>query len=209
MLAAMGQALALGAEAPADPEREALALLVKRRDQLVDMRAQEKTRRAEPLDQKLSADIDAHIAFLAKRIARINLDIALACKQSAVIAGEMRLWRTLPGVGQVTACVIAALMPELGKRSPKQIAALAGLAPIAADSGQWRGQRRIKGGRRRVRQALYMAALAAVRADTPFRAFYLRLRAAGKAAKAALIAVARKLLVALNAMARDNAAYQA
>ena len=82
------------------------------------------------------------------------------------------------------------------------------LAPFAADSGQRRGSRRIRGGRRRVREALYMAALAAVRADTPFRAFYLRLRKAGKSAKLALIAVARKLLINLNAMVRNNVAYQ-
>lgn len=209
MLAAMGQALKLIVETAVDPEREALAALVKRRDQLVNMRAQEKVRLAETnADKRCSADIEAHIAWLAKRIARFNLDIALLCKQNAAIAGQIALTRTAPGVGPVTACVLAALLPELGKRSPKTIAALVGLAPFAADSGQRRGSRRIKGGRRRVREALYMAALAAVRADTPFRAFYLRLRQAGKSAKLALIAVARKLLINLNAMARDNVAYQ-
>ena len=131
------------------------------------------------------------------------------CKQSAAIAGEIALTRTAPGVGQVTASVIAALLPELGHRSPKTIAALAGLAPFAADSGQWRGRRSIKGGRRRVRKALYMAALGAVRAGGVFKDFYLRLRAAGKPAKLALIAVARKLLTTLNAMVRDNVAFKA
>lgn len=195
MLAAMGQALDLGAETSAEPEREALTLLVKRRDQLVDMRAQEKTRLAEIADKKLRADLEAHIAWLTKRIVRFDLDIALACKQSASIAGEIALTRTAPGVGAVTASVVAALLPELGRRSPKTIAALVGLAPFAAESGQWRGHRAIKGGRRRVRQALYMAALGAVRKGGVFKAFYLRLRAAGKSAKLALVAVARKLLV--------------
>lgn len=209
MLAAMGQALELGAETSADPEREALSLLVKRRDQLVDMRAQEKTRRAEIADKKLRADVEAHIAWLDKHIARLNLRIALSCKQSPVIAREIALTRTAPGIGEVTANVLAAQLPELGRRSPKTIAALVGLAPFAADSGQWRGRRAIKGGRRRVRQALYMAALAAIRAGGVFKAFYLRLRAAGKPAKLALIAVARKLLTTLNAMLRDNVAFQA
>lgn len=208
MLAAMGQALELAPETAPDPEREKLTLLVKRRDQLVDMRAQEKTRLAEIADKKLRADLEAHIAWLAKRIARFNLDIALLCKQSPAIAGEIALTRTAPGVGAVTASVLAAQLPELGRRSPKTIAALAGLAPFAAESGQWRGHRAIKGGRRRVRQALYMAALAAVRKDGVFKAFYLRLRAAGKSAKLALIAVARKLLTTLNAMLRDNVAFQ-
>lgn len=209
VLAMMGQALGLGAQTAVEPEREALALLVKRRDQLVDMRAQEKVRRAEIADTKLRADIDAHIAWLNRRVARLNLDIALLCKQSAALAREIALARTAPGVGPVTASVLAALLPELGHRSPKQIAALAGLAPFAADSGQWRGHRAIKGGRRRVRQAVYMAALGAIRAGGDFAAFYKHLRAQGKAAKLALIAVARKLLVTLNAMLRDNVAFQA
>ena len=204
MLAAMGQALELGAETSVDPEREKLSLLVKRRDQLVFMRAQEKTRLAEIADKKLRANFEAHIAWLSKDIACFNLKIALLCKQSPVIAGEIALTRTAPGVGQVTASVVAALLPELGRRSPKSIAALVGLAPFADDSGKWRGHRCIKGGRRRVRQALYMAALAAIRADTPFKAFYLRLRTAGKKAKLALIAVARKLLTTLNAMVRTQ-----
>jgi len=208
MLAAMGQALALGGETIVDPAREALAALVKRRDQLVDMRAQEKTRLSECPDKKLRADLEAHITWLSKRVARLNLEIAVVCKKNATIAALMALTQTAPGVGNVTACVIAALLPELGQRSSKTIAALAGLAPFAADSGLWRGQRRIRGGRRRVRQALYMAALSAVRRDPGFKAFYLRLRGAGKNAKLALIAVARKLLVRLNAMVRDNVAYQ-
>ena len=208
MLATMGQALNLAADMPPDPEREMLSLLVKRRDQLVDMRAQEKTRMSEISDKEIRADLEAHIAWLSTRIACFNRKIVQACKQSAVIARETALTRTAPGVGQVTATVLAALMPELGARSPKQIAALAGLAPLNADSGHKRGQRTIKGGRRRVREALYMAAVSAVRSDTPFKAFYLRLREAGKPAKLALIAVARKLLTTLNAMVRDNAAFQ-
>lgn len=209
MLAAMGQALELGPETIVDPEREKLALLVKRRDQLVETRAQEKVRRAEVSDKKIRASIDAHIAWLDKHIARLNLEIAFLCKQSAAIAREIALTSTMPGVGKVTASVIAALLPELGRRSPKTIAALAGLAPFAADSGQQRGRRAIKGGRRRVRQAVYIAAVSAIRADTPFKAFYQRLRAAGKPAKLALIAVARKLLITLNAMVRDNTPFHA
>lgn len=208
MLAAMGQALGLGAETSVDPEREALSALVKRRDQLVDMRTQEKIRRADCADKTLCADIEAHIAWLDKRIAGWNLAIALLCKTSAAIAGEIARIRTAPGIGQVNACVLAALLPELGKRSPKTIAALVGVAPFAADSGRWRGQRRIRGGRRRVRQALYMAALSAIRTDTRFRAFYLRLRERGKSAKLAIVAAARKLLLALNAMARDQVTYR-
>ncbi len=98
-------------------------------------------------------------------------------------------------------------MPELGQLGPKQIAALAGLAPRNVDSGTYRGKRTIGGGRKRVRDALYMAALNAVRRDRSFKAFYQKLRSAGKPAKLALIAVARKLLTTLNAMLRDRKPY--
>lgn len=100
-------------------------------------------------------------------------------------------------------------MPELGQRSPKEIAALAGLAPFNVDSGQYRGKRRIHGGRRRVRQALYMAAVtAATRSKSRFNRFYLALCDAGKPAKLALIAVARKILATANAILRDRRAFQ-
>ena len=115
---------------------------------------------------------------------------------------EVRLLRSAPGVGPVNHAD-----PELGSLSPKQAAALAGLAPFNADSGQFRGVRRIKGGRRRVRQALYMAAVAAVRSAQRFKVFYEKLRAKGKPAKLALIAIARKL-IALNAMMREKTAFQ-
>jgi transposase len=98
-------------------------------------------------------------------------------------------------------------MPELGVPSSKQVTAIAGLAPFNVDSGQFRGIRRIRGGRKRVRNALSMAAVAAARSHDRFRALYRRLRAAGKPAKVALIAVARKLLVTANAVLRDQKAF--
>lgn len=207
MLAAFGQALAPGAEAAPDPAREKLCELVKRRDQLVKMRVQERIRRSEACAGDMRDDVEAHLAWLDQRIKRIEAAIAMLSKAAAALAALTARLKTAPGVGQVTAVVLAALLPELGARSPKTIAALAGLAPLNADSGQKRGQRRIKGGRRRVREALYMAAVSAIRSNAHFGGFYRRLRDAGKAPKQAIIAVARKLLVALNAMVRDNAAF--
>ena len=99
-------------------------------------------------------------------------------------------------------------MPELGTLSPGTAAALAGLAPFDNDSGQHRGRRRIDAGRRRVRRALYMAAVAAARSASRFSDFYKTLRAKGKPAKVALIALARKLIVILNAILRDRTAFQ-
>lgn len=209
MLAAFGTALAPAAEAAPDPAREHLGGLVKRRDQLVKMRAQERVRRSETSAAAMREDLDAHLAWLDQRIKRIDAAIAALCKTTASIKQTIAHLKSAPGVGQVTATVLVALMPELGARTPKTIAALAGLAPLNADSGQKRGQRRIKGGRRRVREALYMAALSAIRSNTRFASLYTRLRQAGKAPKQAIIAVARKLIVALNAMVRDNAAFAA
>lgn len=209
MLASLGQALGLVPDAQPEPDRERLADLVRRRDQLVDMRAQERARVSECLERSLKADIEAHIDWLDRRIERFDVEIAALCKQSDAIASEVKILLSAPGVGPVNSAVFASLLPELGARSPKTIAALAGLAPLNVDSGQKRGQRRIAGGRRRVREALYMAAVSAIRGKNRFAAFYRRLRAAGKSAKLALIAVARKILIALNAMVRDNVPYAA
>lgn len=209
MLAAFGQALKPDADAPPERAREQLSELVKRRDQLVKMRMQERVRRSEAQAGAMHDDISDHLAWLDARIKRIDAAITALSTTEAPLKCAIAHLKTAPGVGQVTATVLTALMPELGRRSPKSIAALAGLAPLNADSGLMRGQRRIKGGRRRVREALYMAAISAIRCNARFAEFYRRLRDAGKAAKLAIIAVARKLLIALNAMARDNAPFAA
>ncbi|WLA45210.1 transposase [Bradyrhizobium elkanii] len=147
------------------------------------------------------------IEVLDSEIAEIEADISALIKAEAEIADDAKLMRSLPGVGPVACMQLIAQMPELGRVGPKQLAALAGLAPFNVDSGTFRGKRKIAGGRKRVRDALYMAALNAVRRADPFKAFYARLRQAGKPAKLALIAIARKLLTVLNAMMRDRKPY--
>jgi transposase len=206
MLAVMGQALAPLPDRGLDHEREALANLHKRRDQLVAMRAAERVRLSEAPD--LTDSLQSHIAWLNAEIRRLDARIAAAIDTNAVLTEQARLLRSAPGVGPVAATTLLALMPELGSLSPKAAAALAGLAPFNADSGQFRGLRRIGGGRRRVRQALYMAAITAVRSASRFKGFYEGLRAQGKPAKVALVAVARKLIVILNAIIRDRIAFQ-
>lgn len=204
MLAAMGRALALAPEPDADPARERLARLHTRRDQLVDARAAERARLGDAAE--LRASLEGHIAWLDD--ARLDRLIAEAIAASRELADAARLLRSAPGIGPVTATTLLALMPELGQRSAKTIASLAGLAPINHDSGTLRGLRRIKGGRRRVRQALYMAALAAARSHPRFKAFYEAVLARRAAPKLALIAVARKILVILNAMLKTKTSFQ-
>jgi transposase len=208
MLAAMAQSLSLARERESDPEREALARAHKRRDQLVHMRQQERTRLSECDDAALRADIAAHAQWLDAQIARWDAAIDRLLAQSAALAQDARRLRSIGGIGPVAATTLLALVPELGSLSPKKIAALAGLAPFNCDSGQFRGRRRIKGGRKRVRDALYMAAVSAARYNPRLKPLYKRLRAAGKPAKVALIAVARKLLVIANAVMRDKTQFR-
>ena len=118
------------------------------------------------------------------------------------------LLQSVPGVGPTLASTLLGLLPELGHLERRQIAALVGVAPHACDSGTQRGQRHCWGGRPAIRTVLYMAALVAARWNPVLREFYQRLRAAGKPAKLALTAVARKLLVFLNAILRDQRPWQ-
>lgn len=181
----------------------------KRRDQLVHMRKQERTRFSECDDAELRTDIKTHIQWLSAQIDRWDVEIDRLLKHSAALTETSRRLRSIPGIGPVATATLLALMPELGTLSSKAVAALAGLAPFNVDSGQFRGLRRIQGGRKRVRDALYMAAVSAVRSNPHLKSIYLRLRSAGKPAKVALIAVARKLIVTANAILRDKTQFRA
>jgi transposase len=207
MLAAFARAMRPATEQVISPARNTLARLAKRRDQLVHMRAQEKNRRSEAEDRAMVERIARLIEILDREIAEIEVDIGALINAEPELADDAQLMRSMPGVGPVACMQLIAQMPELGRIGPKQAAALAGLAPFNVDSGAYRGKRKIGGGRKRVRDALYMAALNAVRRADHFKTFYARLRNAGKPAKLALIAVARKLLTVLNAMMRDRKAY--
>lgn len=207
MLAEMGRRLDLRSERPADAARRHLARWQRRRDQIVAMRQQEKVRLAEEREAPFQAALRTHIAQLDHALAEADRAIAALLAECPDLAEVETRIRSVPGVGRVTAVTLMALMPELGERSPKQLAALAGLAPFNLDSGDKRGQRRIRGGRRRVRQALYMAALTAARSNPRLKAFADTLKARGKAAKPVLVAVARKLLGIINAILRNKTTF--
>ena len=152
----------------------------------------------------MTADIDAVIAVLDARIREIEVLIECQLQADPQLVRQAERLSSAPGVGPVTVLTVLAHMPELGRLSPKAAAALAGLAPFNDDSGQRTGRRCIAGGRPRVRKALYMAALGAIRANSRFTAFYNALAARSGSKKLAIVAVARKLLIALNAMIRDD-----
>ena len=155
---------------------------------------------------------DAALKRLAKRRAsRLRADILLLDKSIAqtiaadhALARRDRLLRSTPSVGPVLSATLIALLPELGRLSNRRIAALVGLAPFDHDSGKLKGKRCIWGGREPVRNVLYMAALSAGVHNPIFAAFRKRLRANGKVAKVAIVAVMRKLITTLNAMIRDD-----
>lgn len=208
MLAGMARALRPACEPAPSPQREALSRLHKRRDQLVAMRKQERTRLAAIDDPLMAEDIEAHIDWLGSRIVEIERQTRDLIAATDQLSEDQRLLRSVPGIGPVAAATLMALMPELGTRSPKTIAALAGLAPFNVDSGRFRGRRVIRGGRRRIREALYMAAISATRSKHRFARIYKAMIDAGKPPKLALIAIARRILVTANAIIRDRTAFQ-
>lgn len=204
LLSDYGQRFTPKADSAPCLKREHLAALHKRRDQLVDACAREKTQRHEAFDDELRRSHDEMIFFLTTQIKEIERRISEAVTRDRRLAETDALLKTVPGVGPVTATTLLCQLPELGTLNAKSAAALAGLAPYNHDSGMMRGRRTIAGGRGRVRKALYIAALNAIRTKTKIRDFYNRLTKAGKPFKVAIIACARKLLTIINAMVRDN-----
>jgi transposase len=209
MLSAFGTALRPPPEPPAPEARKHLYQLGKRRDQLVAMRVQEKNRLSITANAGISAHIRRHIDYLNAEIAAIEHETAAFIASTPELCAEEKRLRSVPGIGPVCAVQILSGLPEAGRISHKEIAALAGLAPMNHDSGSLRGQRTITGGRKRVRDALYIAALNAVRRKGPLKDFYTRLKDKGKPTKVALIATARKILSIINAIMKNQTKYTA
>lgn len=187
---------------PDQAGRELDALLDRRR-QLLNMRTME-TNRKGTASGRVLRDVEAHLRWLTEAIERIDHELDERIRSSPLWRAKDDLLRGIPGVGPVVSRTLLAALPELGRVDHRRVAALVGLAPLADDSGQHRGTRRIAGGRRQVRQVLSMAALSARRHNPALRAFAERLEAAGKRPKVILVAVARKLLIIANAILRDS-----
>lgn len=190
-----------------DAQTEALRALLTRRRQLVAMRTAE-SNRLSPAPAAVQADITAHLAWLAQRLAALDDDLDTTLRASPVWRERETLYRSVPGIGPVSARTLLLDLPELGTLSRQRIAALAGVAPFNCDSGTVRGRRAIWGGRAPLRATLYMATLVAVRHNPVLKAFYERLLDAGKAKKVALTACMRKLLTILNAMVKHQTPWQ-
>ena len=199
VLAQMAHLLPLTRYVPPAPWQQRLAEFAQCRRHLVQMRVSEMQRLRRLVDPDLIAMKQRHIAQLSDDLKQLDKAIA---EQLEGQPGWKNIC-TLKGVGPILISTLACELPELGSLGSKAIASLVGLAPMNRESGTWQGQRRISGGRAVVREALYMAALTAIRYEPGLRAFYAGLKAKGKASKVALVAVMRKMLVILNARKRD------
>jgi len=187
-----------------DEATQLLADLVARRRQIIAERQREMRARAKSLKKSIARLIRA----LEKELASVDTDIDEAMRASPAWREKEDLLASVPGIGPVIARSLIAELPELGRLTRRQIAALAGLAPWTRQSGQWRGKSFIGGGRTAVRTALFQGALVASRHNPVLKSFFHHLTSAGKPKMLALIAVARKLLTILNAILRDQKPWQ-
>lgn len=199
VLAHMAGVVPVTAYQPTSAEQREIRSRHRRRDQLRTMLQAEQQHYQQETDAGSRRDIKQHIGQLERRL--VKLDAAL--RESVQACSLFEPLRSIKGVGPILLSALAAYLPELGTIGGKAIAKLAGVAPMARESGTWRGKRVIWGGRQQIRCVLYMATLTAVRYEPRLREFYQRLLAAGKLPKVALVASMHKLLIILNARMRD------
>jgi transposase len=196
------------ARALADEVTQALADLVARRRQIVEMIQAERQRQKRTAIKRLKKSIARVLAVLEKELNELDADIDDSVRGSAIWREKEDLLASVPGIGPIIARTLIAELPELGMLDRKQIASLAGLAPYTRQSGRWKGKSMIGGGRKNVRQVLFIAAMVGSRCNPILKAFRDGLIAQGKPKMVALLAVARKLLTILNAIIRDKSAWQ-
>jgi len=194
------------------PSQEILEFrdLCDRRGQLVRFVAAEKNHRhaAQGSSPKVLKNIDKTIAFLQRQIEDLEERMDRIVDDSETFKAKDEILQSIVGIGPQVSRTLLVHLPELGDATRQSIAALVGLAPFADDSGTVNRIRHIRGGRGKVRIALYQAAVAAIRYCDTMKSFYASLKARGKASKVALIAVARKILVLANALLRSMTPYE-
>ncbi|MEJ8852912.1 IS110 family transposase [Variovorax rhizosphaerae] len=186
------------------PEREQLAAMMVRRRQLVDMHVAEHNR-LDLANARAARSIRSVLKTLEKQLADIDRDVDDHLNRH--FKEQSKLLDSVKGVGPVTILTLTSCLPELGRLDRRAIAKLVGVAPLANDSGNRKGPRRTWGGRSEVRAVVYMGTLTATRYNPVIKAFYERLLAAGKPKKVAIVACMRKMLTILNAMLRDQSAW--
>lgn len=191
-----------------DGDEQQMKMRLARRRQMIDMLTAEKNR-MEQVPADMRKEIQAHIRWLENRLKKLEKELTQRVQANPALKAKETMLRSVPGVGPVVSMTLVTDLPELGRLNRKQIASLVGIAPINRDSGQFKGRRFVSGGRAHIRSILYMSSLSAVRRNAVLKAFYQRLRTAGKAPKVALTAVMHKLLIILNAMVKHQTFWDA
>jgi len=189
-----------------EEDAQALADLLARRRQIVEMLVAERNRLSRAR-KPVAERIKAHIQWLKSELDDVDSYLAGMIRESPLWREKENLLKSVPGVGRVISFTLLAELPELGTLDRREIAALVGVAPLNCDSGLHQGKKVIWGGRAPIRAALYMGTLVAARFNPAIRLFYQRLIQAGKPKKVALTACMRKLLTILNAMVRHGASW--
>lgn len=201
ILAHYGEVFELPVQAAQEEASAEVRALLGRRQQLLEQRIQEQNRLEKGLQGRVKKSCQRHLAWLDKELQHLEEEYQQAIQAKPELAERAALYQSVRGVGVLTAATLLAYVPELGQGSGKALTALVGLVPWAQDSGTHRGYRAIRGGRGLVRRALYLAALSVIRTDTDLGRWYQELRHRGKPGKVALVAVMRKLLLRLHAIA--------
>lgn len=204
MLARMGVMIAPEPRPLASPTLGDLKDLRLAHQALVKDRTAAKNRSKHLRVPLLKRQNETRLARIADDIKAIEGAMEALIKKDEALAERFAILLSIPGIAKLSAVAILIDMPELGAIEAKQAAALAGLAPITRQSGNWKGRARIRGGRANLRQALYMPALVATRFNEDLKAKYQELIKAGKPAKVAITAIMRKLLILANALLRDR-----
>jgi len=205
VLALFGEATKLEAQQLPSEAQRRLRAMVARRRQILTMLGAERSRLNSVREPEIRASIEEVIDTLKKQLTQIDDDSDKELRESPIWRSKVELLQSVPGIGPVSAKTLLAELPELGQVNNKEIAMLAGVAPLNRDSGKQKGRRTTWGGRSSVRAVLYMAAMSAVRFNPLIRIFYDRLVENGRPKRVALVASMRKLLTILNAMVRDGA----
>lgn len=190
-------------ELPDAQARQRMEWLARKR-QLVELHVAERNRLEHATDRTVTQCIGRVLAVVEKEIAKLDQKIAAAIAADPTLCRKAEILDSVPGIAPATAAVLVAELPELGRVNRREIASLVGLAPMNRDSGQFRGQRTTGGGRVRVRNALYMPMLTAIRCNPVIRRFYQRLVDHGKAKMTALVAAMRKLLTIFNTLIKTD-----
>ncbi len=210
VLAAYATLIAPEARAPASNALMELAEFLHARNSAIALRAALKARLKTVLSRRLQRELKRQLRLKGAHVARLDVTINAIIQDDPELARRFEILTSIPGIGRVVAAAMVGLLKELGQCGDKQIAALVGVAPMNWDSGVMRGRRMIKGGRKSIRNLLYMAAISAgARGSNPdLGEFYRRLTAAGKAAKIAIVAVMRKLAIIANTLIREDRIWQ-